>query len=113
MLATPGSPMTATASAGPSGLFDRCKENIMRKPTSLYAESSTMAVGLKAAVVVVVMGVLAATFDHATVHPNINPLRTDHAVPTAYAEASVAAAFVLPEDLRPNEGDATAPVATF
>ncbi len=85
----------------------------MRKPTSLYAESSTIAVGLKAAVVVVVLGVLAATFDHATVRPNANPLLTDHAVPTAYAEASVAATFVLPQELRPNESDVTAPVATF
>ena len=85
----------------------------MRKPTSMYAEGSKLATGFKAAVVVVVLGVLAATFDHATVRPNANPLLTDHAVPTAYAETSIGTAFILPEDLRPNEGDATTPLATF
>jgi hypothetical protein len=104
--------MAATARGGPSGLFDRCKENIMRKPTSLYTEGRTIATGLKAAVVVVVLGVLAATVDHATVRQNVNPLVTDHAVPTTYVETSVGA-FVLPAELRPNENDVTAPVATF
>ncbi len=85
----------------------------MRKPTSLYTEGSTIATGLKAAVVVVVLGVLAGTFDHANVRQNVNPLMTDHAVPTTYAETSVGTAFVLPEELRPNQGDVTSPVATF
>lgn len=85
----------------------------MRKPTSLYTEGSTIATGIKAAVVVVVLGVLAATVDHATLRQNVNPLVTDHAVPTSHAETSVGTAFVLPMELRPNESDVTAPVATF
>jgi hypothetical protein len=109
----PGNPRAATGSGDPSGLFDRCKENIMRKPTSLYAEGRGIATGFKAAVVVVVLAVLAATFDHATVRQDVNPLLTDHAVPTTYAETAVGAASVLPADLRPHEGDVTTPVATF
>ena len=85
----------------------------MRKPTSLYTEGSKIAAGLKAAVVVAVLGVLAATVDHATLRPYAGPLMTDHAVPTAYTETSVGAAFVLPTELRANESDVTAPVATF
>ena len=85
----------------------------MRKPTSLYTEGRTIATGLKAAVVVVVLGALAATVDHATVGQHVNPLVTDHAVPTTYAESSVGVAFVLPVDLRPNASDVTSPVATF
>ena len=85
----------------------------MCKPTSLYNEGRTIATGLKAAVVVVVLGVLAATVDHATLRQNVNPLVTDHAVPTSYAETSVGTAFVLPVELRPNQGDVGAPVATF
>ena len=85
----------------------------MRKPTSLYTESRTIATGLKAAFVVVVLGVLAATVDHATLRPYAGPLVTDHAVPTSYAETSVGTAFVLPTELRPNENDVTSPVATF
>ncbi len=84
----------------------------MRKPTSLFAEGKTIATGLKAAVVVVVLGVLAATVDHATVFPNVNPLVTDHAAPTTYAETTVGA-FALPAELRPDESDVTSPVATF
>lgn len=84
----------------------------MRKPTSLYTEGRTIANGLKAAVVVVVLGVFAATADHAIVGQNVNPLVTDHAVPTTYVETSVGA-IVLPEELRPNASDATSPVATF
>ncbi len=85
----------------------------MRKPTSLYTESRTLASGLKAAVVVVVLGVLAATVDHASLGPDMVPVRTDPAVPTTYAETAVGAAFVRPFELRPNANDATAPVATF
>ena len=85
----------------------------MRKPTSLYTEGLTIATGLKAAVVVVVLGVLAATMDHVPLHPYAGPLVTDHAVPTSYAETAVGTAFVLPTELRPNESDATSPVATF
>jgi hypothetical protein len=84
----------------------------MRKPTSLFTEGRTIATGLKAAVVVVVLGVLAASFDHATVRQNVNPLVTDHAVPTNFIDTSVGA-FALPAELRPNQGDVTAPVATF
>jgi len=105
--------VAATAPGGPSELFDRCKENIMRKPTSLYAEGRKLANGLKAAVVVVVLAVLAATFDHATVRQNVNPLRMDHAVPTTYAETAVGMALVLPPELRPTASDVTSPVATF
>lgn len=85
----------------------------MRKSTTLYTEGRTIATGFKAAVVVVVLGVLAATFDHAAVRQNLIPLMTDHAVPTTYAETAVGTAFVLPEELRPHESDATTPVDTF
>ena len=85
----------------------------MRKSTTLYTQGRTIATGLKAAVVVVVLGVLAATVDHAIVRQNVHPLLTDHAVPTTYAETAVGTAFVVPEELRPNASDATTPVATF
>ena len=55
---------------------------------------------------------VAAPVAPASVGPNVNPLGTVHAVPPAYAEASVGA-IVLPVELRPNESDVTSPVATF
>ncbi|MEO6564853.1 MAG: hypothetical protein ABIO63_02360 [Casimicrobiaceae bacterium] len=83
----------------------------MRNPNSLNHEGNSIAAGVRAAVVVVVLGAFAAAID------NVSLRRHDAALPgddtPSVVTAAAAEPIVFPHELRAHEGEVAAPVATF
>ena len=84
----------------------------MRRSTSLYSQGNSIAAGIRAAVLVVVLVMFAAAVDHVTARPH-ETLLPASAVTTSTATPVNNESFVVPVELRANEGDVTPSVATF
>ncbi len=84
----------------------------MRNSTSLYREGNSMAAGIRAAVLVVVLGVFAAAVDNVSLRPHEVALPA-HDPPSVVMAAKDAEPTVFPAELRAHEGEVAAPVATF
>lgn len=84
----------------------------MRNPTSLVREGNSMAAGIRAAVLVVVLGVFAAAIDNMSLWRHEVALPA-HDPPSVVMAATAAGPIVFPAELRAYEGEVGAPVATF
>ncbi len=84
----------------------------MRNPNSLNHEGNSIAAGVRAAVVVVVLGAFAAAIDNVSLrrHDVTMPANETPSVLTALTAAE---SIVFPAALRAYEGEVTLPVATF
>ena len=84
----------------------------MRNPASLYREGNSFGAGVRAAVLVVVLGIFAAAVDLVTVRP-LNPSLHAAITPPPVTAPMTAEPIKFPPELRSHEGDVTPPVATF
>ncbi|MEP7330157.1 MAG: hypothetical protein ABI777_13170, partial [Betaproteobacteria bacterium] len=82
------------------------------RTTSLYSEGNSFVAGIRAAVLVVVLGAFAAAVDHVTDRPQA-PLLQSSAVAQPTTTTVAGESFVVPTELHANEGDVTSPVSTF
>ena len=84
----------------------------MRNPNSLNHEGNSIAAGVRAAVVVVVLGAFAAAIDNVSLRRHDEALPANDTPPVVTA-GTAAEPIVFPAALRAHAGEVAAPVATF
>ena len=84
----------------------------MRNPNLLNHEGNSIAAGIRAAVLVVVLGAFAAAIDTVSLRRHDVALPANDRPPVVTA-ATAAEPIVFPEALRAHAGEVAAPVATF